>query len=145
MRMLSSKARRKIQRLLPGSKHKSSETGATSGERPDSGSPLLRPGLVGGGHDGRDRTNAVWEQLSSMDLSRQDGPPSTLADRGEIDSEGRKEDIAGRGITQMDHRLPSDVEIAERSGPSREGNEVDEEQTRLSSPAVPHNLKPGSM
>ena len=79
-----------------------------------------------------------------MDLSRQDGPRSVLADRGEIDPEGRKKDTEGRGITQMDHRLPSDVEIAERSGPSREGNEVDEEQTHLSSPAVPHNLQPGS-
>lgn len=102
MRKLTLKTKKKVRCLLAGGGRPSDETGVDSGGgRADLSSPLLR-----------------------VD-NRPDDPGSMPASEGESDREGRKADTSGRGITQNDPRLLSDVE---GSAPSREGKDADKEE-----------------
>jgi hypothetical protein len=143
MRKFSSKAKNKLRRLLPGSKHKSDGTGGdTSGERSDSASSLLRPEphVVAGGVD------TIQEQpRSTKNLSKPEDPESTSASKGENDQEGRKANVERGENTRKDPGLLSDAEIAEGSSPSRGGNDGGEggagQAHRPSTLAIPPDLK----
>ena len=122
MRKLLSKTKKKIQHQLAESKHKPSGAGAdTSEERSDSASSLLR-------------TNP----------SQPDDPGSTPPDKGKTDREGGDVRIGEGETTQIHPHLLSDVEIVEEAGPSREGNDADEEEAKTSVLAIPLNLEPHS-
>lgn len=155
MHKFSSKAKKKLQHLLPGKKHKSDEPGAdTSGERTGSASSLLRPEshvALAGGHDGRSGVNTVDGRSHSTDLSQPDhAGAKEPADGGENDRGGIKANIDGREIAQNDPRLLSEAEVGERSGPSREGDDADggeagqvsDHLSAIVIPAIPPNLEP---
>ena len=132
-----SRLKKKVKHRLAGNKPNSDKTGAdvSGSERLDSTSSPLGPGPDVVADGGRNRE----ENRSNPGQARLTDRPLQPFDEGENDREGGEAGDGGGASTTGSHPLPA-VDVVVGTGPSREGNNVDEEKVGQAYHRSPSNL-----